>query len=146
VRVTQAGGVSELVPLRQSAPGAYSAKLDILTPGSQPVAFELQAGGGVGREAARRAGLQRLYYPFADEYRSLPPDVPLLQALAQQTGGKVAPTAAEIFAAGGDRGHTQRSLWPWLAAAALLCYLADIALRRGALGFAQRMLRRQTAR
>ena len=146
VRVTQAGGISELVPLRQSAPGAYSAKLDILTPGSQPVAFELQAGGGIGREAARRAGLQRLYYPFADEYRSLPPDVPLLQALAQQTGGKVAPTAAEIFAAGGDRGHTQRSLWPWLAAAALLFYLVDIALRRGALGFAQRMLRRQTAR
>ena len=108
--------------------------------------LELQAGGGIGREAARRAGLQRLYYPFADEYRSLPPDVPLLQALAQQTGGKVAPTAAEIFAAGDDRGHTQRSLWPWLAAAALLFYLVDIALRRGALGFAQRMLRRQTAR
>ena len=79
--------------------------------------------------------------PKITEWKKRIGDIPLVAI-----GGIKFEQSAEIFAAGGDRGHTQRSLWPWLAAAALLCYLADIALRRGALGFAQRMLRRQTAR
>jgi hypothetical protein len=115
-------------------------------PGTQAVTFQLEPGGGIGRDAARRAGLQRLYYPYPDEYRSLPPDIPLLQALTQQTGGKVAPATEEIFASGRDRGREQRPLWPWLALAALLFYLADVALRRGILDFAQLMLRRPSAR
>jgi uncharacterized membrane protein len=142
VRVTQPGGASDIVSLRQSGPGAYAATLPLSMPGAQAVTFQLEAGGGIGRDAARRAGLQRLYYPYPDEYRSLPPDVALLQALTQQTGGKVAPATEEIFASGRDRGREQRPLWPWLALAALLFYLADVALRRGILDFAQRMLRR----
>jgi hypothetical protein len=110
-------------------------------PGSQPVAFQLEASGGINRESAHRAGLQRLYYPYPDEYRSLPPDVPLLQALSQQTGGKVAPSAAEALEAGNDRGQAQRPLWPWFALAALLLYLIDIALRRGLVDFLRRRLR-----
>ncbi len=142
VRVTQPGGRSDVVRLRQSAPGFYEAKLALSMPGSEPVAFQLEAGGGIGREAARRAGLQRLYYPYPDEYRSLPPDISLLQALAQQTGGRLAPTPEEVFAPGNDRGHAQRVLWPWFAAVALLLYLVDVALRRGSIAVVQRMLQR----
>jgi Ca-activated chloride channel family protein len=145
VRVTQPGGGTELLQLRQRAPGSYGATLPSMSmPGSQPISFQLEAGGGIGREAARGTGAQRLYYPYSDEYRSLPPDMPLLHALAQQTGGKVAPTTQEIFATGRDRGHTQHALWPWLAAVALLLYLGDIALRRGLLAVVQRRLRRST--
>ena len=35
------------------------------------------------------AGTRALFYPYADELRSRPPDLELLQALAQHTGGKV---------------------------------------------------------
>jgi hypothetical protein len=78
----------------------------------------------------QRAGTRQLYYPFPDEYRSAPPDVDLLAALAAQTGGKVGASVAEIFADRGDRGLTRTALWPWLAAAALLAYLADLFVRR----------------
>jgi len=54
----------------------------------------------------------------------------LLHALADKTGGKLAPSVAEIFAAQGDRGTTTRLLWPWLAAFALVLYLCDLAVRR----------------
>jgi uncharacterized membrane protein len=145
VRVTQPGGSSEVLQLRQSAPGSYAATLPLAMPGSHPVSFQLEAGGGIGSEAARRAGMQRIYYPYPDEYRSLPPDLPLLRGLTQQTGGKVAPTPAEIFATGSDRGRAQRALWPWLAAAGLVLYLIDVALRRGVTGLAQR-LRARTRR
>jgi hypothetical protein len=139
VRAGQPGGASEVLRLRQTAPGSYAATFPLAVPGSQPVSFQLEAGGGIGAEAARRAGVQRLYYPYPDEYRTLPPDLPLLRALTQQTGGKLGPSAAQVFDAGTDRGHTQRSLWPWLAAVALILYLIDVALRRGAIGWARRL-------
>jgi len=140
VRITQPGGRSDLVQLRQTAPGFYDARLALGMPGSQAVSFQLEAGGGINRESAHRAGLQRLYYPYPDEYRSLPPDVALLQALSQQTGGKVAQSAAEALAAGNDRGHAERPLWPWFALAAWLLYVIDIALRRGLIDFLRRAL------
>jgi Ca-activated chloride channel homolog len=142
VRVTQLGGRSDVVRLLQRAPGLYEVKLALSMPGPEPVAFQLEPGGGIGREAARRAGLQRLYYPYPDEYRSLPPDVSLLQALAQQTGGRLAPTPEEVFAPGNDRGHAQHVLWPGFAAVALLLYLFDVALRRGAIAVVQGILQR----
>jgi hypothetical protein len=58
------------------------------------------------------------------------PDTALLRALAEQSGGKLAPQTDEIFAAGNDKGSSRRALWPSLAAAALCVYLLDIAVRR----------------
>jgi hypothetical protein len=95
-----------------------------------PFTFELVEGIGVPRELARRAGTRQLYYPYPDEYRSYPPDVELLRALSEQTGGKLAPSVPEIFAAQGDVGRTRTPLWPWLAGIALVAYLLDIAARR----------------
>jgi len=79
---------------------------------------------------ARRTGLRRLHYSYPDEYRGGPPDVELLRALAEATGGKLAPQTAQVFDPGNDRGRRQQPLWPLFAAAALVAYLLDIALRR----------------
>jgi len=84
----------------------------------------------VDAQAAGRAGTRQLFYPYPDEYRSLPPDLELLETLAAQTGGKVGASVAEIFAAQGDRGVNRTALWPWLALLGLLLYLADVAVRR----------------
>jgi len=130
VKVSRPGGAGEILRLRQAAPGAYGAKVALGSAGAEAFAFALEPGGGISRDTARRAGLRRLYYPYPDEYRSAPPDMALLAALSVQTGGKLAPTADEVFDAGSDRGRTRQALWPWLAAAALLVYLLDIAVRR----------------
>jgi hypothetical protein len=95
-----------------------------------PYSFELLEDGGVTHAVARRAGVRQLYYPYADEYRSYPPDVALLAALAERTGGKLSPSTADLFALRGDRGTSRNALWPWLAAIALGLYLGDIAVRR----------------
>jgi hypothetical protein len=67
---------------------------------------------------------------FADELRSRPPDIPLLEAIASHTGGKMAPRVHEVFGSHGDSGRQSRALWPWLAALALVLYLAEIFGRR----------------
>ena len=130
VRVTQPDGSKATLQLRQTGPGQYAAKLPVATSTDAPFLFELIEGGGITRDMTRRAGERRLYYPYPDEYRSLPPNVNLLRALAEETGGKLSPEIGEIFAAQGDRGNSRRPLWPWFAAIALLLYLCDIAVRR----------------
>jgi hypothetical protein len=118
--------------LYQTAPGAYVGTFALGSPGSRPFGFELEPGGGITREAASEVGLRRIHYPYPDEYRSVPPNIELLRALAEATGGKLAPQAAEVFDPGTDRGNIRYGLWQWFAAAALLCYLLDIAVRRAA--------------
>ena len=130
VRVTQPDGSKGTLQLRQIGPGQYTGKVPVATAASAPFLFELAEGGGITREMTRRAGERRLYYPYPDEYRSLPPNVGLLRALAEETGGKLAPEVADIFALQGDRGLTRMPLWPWFAGIALLLYLIDIAVRR----------------
>jgi len=130
VRATQPGAGSSELALRQTGPGQYQASIPLATAGSQPYTFAVLNGGGVDAGAARRAGTRQLFYPYPDEYRSLPPDVDLLAALAAQTGGKIGASVAEIFADQGDRGVARTPLWPWLAALALGLYLLDIFVRR----------------
>ena len=120
VRVSRAGSPERTLRLRQHGPGDYSERMPLDGVGAKPYEFHLEPGGGIDRTEVRRIGLRRLYYPYPDEYRSLPPAVPLLASLAGQTGGKLTPTSAEVFAAGVDHGSTQRALWPWLGLAALL--------------------------
>ncbi len=133
VRLTRPGGGAELLALRQTAPGLYSTVVPLGSATSAPFAFELQPSGGIAAEGARRAGVQRIYYPYPDEYRTAAPNIALLRSLAEQTGGKLAPATAEIFAPGADRGRRHQSLWQWFALAALILYVFDIALRRAPL-------------
>jgi hypothetical protein len=60
----------------------------------------------------------------------LPPNLALLQTVAEETGGKAGATAAEIFDAGSDSGQRSTPLWPWLSLLAMFGYLMDILLRR----------------
>jgi uncharacterized membrane protein/uncharacterized protein YegL len=123
-------GSTQTVPLRQTGPGYYAASLPVATAGNRPYTFAILRAGGVSAEAAQRAGTRQLFYPYPDEYRSFPPDLELIEALAAQTGGKLGASVSEIFAPHSDRGVSRTSLWRWLAAAALLLYLCDIAARR----------------
>ena len=130
VRVKRPDGSTASLALRQSAPGRYVARMPVVASASAPFAFELSDGGGIPKELARRVGVRGLFYPLPDEYRAYPPDVDLLRAIAEQTGGKLAPSVPEIFAPQGDVGRARTPLWPWLAAIGLVFYMLDIAVRR----------------
>jgi len=130
VRVTQPGGEASVVPLRQTAPGQYHARVPLVRAGAAPWRVELLPGPGITPAELDRAGTRSLFYAYSDEYRSLPADVALLRAVSEQTGGAFAPDAAEIFRLRGDGGVTERPLWPWFAALALVLYLLDLLVRR----------------
>ena len=130
VRVSRPGRASATLRLRQTAPGGYAATVALGSAGAEPFGFELLSGGGISSAAAHQSGMRRLYFPYPDEYRSMAPATEVLRALAEQTGGKLAPKTDEIFAVGDDSGRSRHALWPVLAAAALAVYLLDIAVRR----------------
>lgn len=134
VRVTLADGSSVSMPMRQTGAGSYSLRMPARG-AATPVRFELEPSAGLPRQALARSGERRLDPEFTDEYRSLPPNLALLETLAEETGGKVAPTVEEIFAAQGDHSQVTRVLWPWFALLALLSFLADILVRRSPLAW-----------
>ncbi len=124
----QRGAVEELVPLRQVGPGVYRARTEFGA--TDAITANLREGGGVDKISVQRAGTRTIFSGFPDEYRSLPPNVDLLQMVAVQTGGKLGATAADIFDSAGDGGQRSVPLWPWLALAGLFAYLMDLLLRR----------------
>ena len=130
VRVTLPDGRSSVVILRQVAPGRYRASIAVEAGRSAPYRFALLEGGGLSGGELAQAGARSLTYPWPDEYRVLPPNTRLLQALSERTGGGFEPKAEDIFSDRGDGGLVAKPLWPWLAAAALLLFLLDILVRR----------------
>lgn len=143
VRLTAPGGEGRELALRQRGLGQYETTLQVATAADRPYTFEMVGGAGLPADIARRAGTRALFYPYADELRTRPPDLDLLQALALHTGGKLGASVAEIFDPRDDRGVSHRPLWPWFAAAALALYLLDILSRRAA--FMRRLFERAQA-
>ena len=133
VRVSGPDGATTTVELRHSGAGAYRLRVPLAS--GAALRFELADSPGLSRLAVGRTGSRRLFYAYPDEYRALPPNLELLRTLAEETGGKLAPSIAEVFAHNGDHSRVSRMLWPWLAVLALLLYLLDIAVRRAALAW-----------
>lgn len=129
-------GGEERVPLTQVSPGVYEGSMAVRSSGS--FLLQLRDPNGADADEGETAGMQGTGFviPYSPEYR-LPPAEPedTLQALAELTGGRVLdwnkPEEAFQFTA-----QPTRSLHGWerpLLAAALLLWLADVAVRRLAL-------------
>jgi hypothetical protein len=130
VEVTSPDGRSSVLPLRQFAPGRYRASMEVEPGRSAPYRFALLAGGGLSAAELAQAGTRSLTWPWPDEFRILPPDTRLLEALSARTGGSFEPKAEDIFADRGDGGQVATPLWPWLVAATLLLFMLDVLVRR----------------
>ncbi len=121
------------VELAEGLPGRYEADFPIGEPGALLLTAHLVAP-VAGTPVADGHG--RLALPFGREILPPAPDDPttsgrtLLQALADRTGGAEAATAEAVLAAGRDRSSSTRSLRTPLLLAALVLFLADLALRR----------------
>ncbi len=132
LRVVAPDGSEQIVRAQQVGPGRYNAEVELADEGSYQVLAALE------QPALRletRAGLVR---PYSAEWAASP-DLALLTQLASGSGGRVDSFAAlttppaEIA-----RVRPPRAWWPGLVAAALLLWLAEVALRRGWLRWVRR--------
>ena len=120
VQVTSPPGQSEVVLLRQVAPGHYQASLPVIATDANAYHFALLQGGGINASEAAGAGERTLFYTWTDEYRPLPPNNAVLREISERTGGMFAAKAQDIFADYDDSQLVPRPLWYWFVAAALL--------------------------
>ena len=116
--------------IRQTGPGRFETEVPLdLKPGDT-ARFRIM-GDSLPADLADGLDLERaIHLSYPDEYRFLPPDEEALAMLAAETGGVVAPTPAQVLAAGGDRVVRSRALWPLLALLGLVAYLLDLSVRR----------------
>jgi hypothetical protein len=71
-----------------------------------------------------------LAYSYPDEYHFYPPNTDLLRAISSETNGRFQPSVQDIFDPHGEVTAVPTALWPYLAAMALVLYIADVFLRR----------------
>lgn len=128
------------IELKQTAPGRYVAEFDTPTPGAYHLQLTQKTVGGTTLHQQTRG----LIVGYPDELRLYPTNNELLKTLAESTGGRFDPTPEELFAptepqgsqSSGSLPSTVRTvqrmtpLWPYLVTAALLLFVADVALRR----------------
>jgi len=112
--------VSE-VGIHQVGPGAYEAKYPLTKKGSYLFRTVGADSGGASRVLA---------YSYPDEYHFYPPNTELLRSISNETKGRFQPRAEDIFNPNEETATLPTPLWPYLAALALLMYLADVMLRR----------------
>ncbi len=132
-RAATPDGKGQAVEIRQVGPGRYEGVFDSSSSGAYVVSMRYRAAGRDGQvlEGSAQAAATR---PYADEFRALKTNTPLLRQVAAITGGRVLtgdPTAANLW----DRTTLTMpvALTPaWLAflIAGVGVFLADVGIRR----------------
>jgi uncharacterized membrane protein len=134
---TPDGGGADL-ELRQVGPGRYEGAFDSSDAGAYVISARYRAavGSGSGDEAqilegAVQAAVTR---PYADEFRALRTNTPLLQQVAAMTGGRVLtgdPLAAGLWSRDGlTMPVALRPVWLAFLIAGVVVFLADVGIRR----------------
>jgi uncharacterized membrane protein len=121
LRVIGPDGKVAVVDVPQVGPGSYEARMPLRQDGT----YTFRASSGTSAGPVRT-----LEYSYPPEYHFYPPDTQKLRAISSASGGAFEPQGNEIFAPNGESTEYPLSLWPWLSAAVLLLYIADILLRR----------------
>jgi uncharacterized membrane protein len=124
---------SVAVDLRQTGPGRYEGSFDSSDPGSYVVNLRYEAPGATG--ALERGAVQAsVVRSEGDERRALETNLPILQQVADLTGGRILspdPTQADLFRRDGLTPPVSlRPIWLLVAALATGLFLADVAIRR----------------
>ena len=110
---------------RRSAPGRYQAELDVTRPGSYQLMFSQTKDTQVlGRQT------RGLAVGYPDELRLRRVNTELLRSIAAAAGGRFEPASESVFDPREVTAPRAVPLWPYLAAAAVLFFVLDVALRR----------------
>lgn len=132
-RVATPDGKGQVVEIRQVGPGRYEGTYDSSDAGAYVVSMRYRAAGEEGQvlEGSAQAASTR---PYADEFRALKTNTPLLKQVATITGGRVLtsdPTTADLWNRAGLAMPV--ALTPaWLAflMAGIAVFLGDVGIRR----------------
>ncbi len=124
-RVRRPDGELSLVPLQRTGASTFSGTVDASSPGAYWVSVSVDGASGTLLSASSGA-----ISSYEEEFAFREPDVTLAADLAEVTGGRVDPPAAEAFAPAPRVGGAETPIWPWLTALAMFLFLADVALRR----------------
>jgi Ca-activated chloride channel homolog len=123
------GLATKKVEMGQVAPGRYQAEFDVTRPGSYQLMFsqtkETQV---LGRQT------RGLAVGYPDELRLRGVNHELLRSIAAAAEGRFEPTAESVFEVPPASASRAVPLWPLLAAAAVILFVLDVALRRIDLG------------
>lgn len=117
-------GLTKL-PVRQTAPGRYTAEFETPKTGAYHIDLSQKQGGKLLYHQARG-----LHVGYPDELRLRPTNETLLQELARVSGGQFNPAATELFPKSDRTAMRPTPLWPYLITLAALLFLLDVALRR----------------
>lgn len=133
-RASTPDGVGEIVELRQVGPGRYEGDFDSSKPGSYVVNMQYRAAGDADRvyEGSAQAAVIR---PFADEYKSLKTNLPLLRQVASITGGRMLnagdPVGSDLWTREGlTMPVALTPIWMLMAIVGIAIFLMDVAVRR----------------
>ncbi len=152
-RITLPSGVRQEFALHQSAPGRYTQDLLLPTDGAYGVEVLLDRDGeqyyaetGYAHPVPAEYNPYRSYNPAGSGGSDYPQGKPLLERIAEITGGEVLAADMLNIPQAGDEEEAQEqaqqpwyhlslqmlhySLWPWLMTVALLLWMLEIAFRR----------------
>jgi uncharacterized membrane protein len=132
-RIATPDGQGMPLEVRQVGPGRYEGVFDSSDAGAYVVSMRYRAAGADSQilEGSVQAAVTR---PYADEFRSLRTNRPLLQQVAAITGGRVLggdPTLADLWSRDGlTMPVALRPVWLAFLIAGVVVFLADVGIRR----------------
>tara|TARA_R110002073_G_scaffold336260_2_gene531502 strand:- start:49625 stop:52636 length:3012 start_codon:yes stop_codon:yes gene_type:complete len=132
-RASTPDGIGKLVEIQQVGPGRYEGEFSSKDAGAYVVNLQYRAPdneGGV-LEGSAQAAVTR---PFADEFKALQTNLPLLKQVASITGGRVLstdPTTADLWSRTGlEKPVALTPIWLIVAMIGVGIFLLDVAVRR----------------
>ncbi len=134
-RLVQPDGTVKEVTLPQAGPGRYELTVPTAASGSYLASFIYGAPGEQEGEVLKGSVQAAINRPFADEYRTLEDNEPLLKQVAQMTGGRVLkgddPVTEKLWLRDGlTMPVALRPVWLWAALIAMSLFLVDVGVRR----------------
>lgn len=130
----QPNGETKKIPMRQTAPGRYESDFPLERFGSFLLHASLEKGVDDGKGGMKSVQVAESFghvtNPYPREYLALAPDVVTLSRAALVTGGKMDPSAKDVFDPAGESIRYHQDLWSRFIGAAVAVYLLDLLIRR----------------
>jgi len=121
VMVTPPGEAAHSVPLEETAPGHYEARV----PADQRGLYRIVSANS--EIVLPEAG----FYRESEEMKPREINAPLLTEISRVTGGRVEPTMAQLLDQKGSYVRERRPLWPYWLVLALPLNFVEVAMRKG---------------
>lgn len=130
----QPNGETKRIPMKQTAPGRYESDFPLERFGSYLLHASLERAAEDGKGGTKMVQVAESFghvtNPYPREFLALAPDLVTLSRAALVTGGKMEPTAKEVFDPAGETIKYHQDLWSRFIGAAIVVYLLDLLVRR----------------